>query len=85
MTFPNSTETRPNDLLKTEPLQRPLMARLGKDDPLYDVIFIDVETGASRIDVCGKSQNVHFGDFWVLEDWDGNKFDPDDFYNEINI
>lgn len=62
-------------------LPHPLIARFcgGEEWPVLDIC---VETGLMRIDVCGRTQPMHFSDVTDLRDGDGETHDADDFYNE---
>ena len=46
----------------------------------YDLESVCVETGLSRINVCGLVQNCCWSDFSKIIDWDANEYDPDLFY-----
>ena len=50
------------------------------DGSRYDLEFVCVETGCSRIWVCGLGQNCHWDDFSKILDWYHNEYDPDSFY-----
>lgn len=46
----------------------------------YDLEFVCVQTGCSRINVCGLGQNCHWDYFDKILDWDNNEYDPISFY-----
>lgn len=50
------------------------------DDWLWPVHDIEVQTGLVRIDVCGKLDTKHIGDFKIFRDANGKNHDADDFY-----
>lgn len=60
-------------------LPQPFMARLLGGD-WWEVESIDVETGLTRILVCGLLQVVHFGDITAFRDMDGTEHYPESFY-----
>ena len=67
-------------------LPQPLLVRFCGDSDKYwwPVIDIDVETGLTRIDVCGLSQVTSFGEVMCVKDANLEEYDPETFYNEEN-
>jgi len=65
---------------KINALPQPLYARTGGLD-WWPVCDIDVETGLTRIDVCGMLDVLKFGAVIGLRDANGIDHDPDSFYN----
>ena len=59
----------------------PLCVRLGASESWWLLEYIDVESGALRIDVCGLRQIGDFEDVQRLLDCNGDEHDPEEFYN----
>ena len=74
---------RGKDILKTDDLNAlpgPLLARLlGGGE--YEIIDIEPEIAAARINVSGLSQVVDFIEITKLTDLEGVEHDPDDFWH----
>ena len=64
---------------KINGLQHPITARFYGGDE-WMVELIDVQTGLMRIDVCGKSQRMHFDEVTQLVDVNGESHDSDYFW-----
>ncbi len=62
-------------------LPQPLYIRFwGDKKTMWPVESICVETGIARIDVCGKLQACHVGDFSFMMTADGEEVDIDSLY-----
>jgi hypothetical protein len=61
-------------------LPQPFMLRLYGSADWWPVEDIDVGTGLTRMDVCGKLQILHIGDVAAFRDIDGALHEPDSFY-----
>lgn len=72
------------DLLRMDyinSLPQPFYVRLlGDKNTMWPVESICVETGCARIDVIGKLQSVHVGDFSFMITADGDEVDIESLY-----
>jgi len=73
-----------SDLLRMDyinGLPQPFIGRQlgGWEWPIYEIC---VETGCITMDVCGKLQPTHIGEFTAFIDASGVVHSADDFYNE---
>ena len=63
-------------------LPHPLYIRQFGDRQWWPVESICVQTGLTRIDVCGMIDIIEFGGVAQVRDADRNLFEPEDFYLE---
>ncbi len=77
-----------SDLLRMDyinSLPQPFLVRFCGDTWWWPVNDIAVDVGLIRIDVCGKLQAKSFSDVMEIEDANGGKHDPDDFYSDAEF
>lgn len=67
---------------KFDNLPHPLYLRLFGSKQWWPAESICVQTGLTRIDVCGMIDIIEFGGVAQVRDADGNLFEPEDFYLE---
>ena len=72
------------DLLRMDYIRslEPLMVSMGVNDTFYDLETLCVQTGLLRYDVCGKLDRGHIAEVYQFKDWDGNTYEPDEFYTD---
>ena len=71
------------DLLDMEyinSLPQPLIGRRYGSESWWPIHDIELQTGLVLIDVCGKLDVKHIGDFACFKDDLGNAHEPDDFF-----
>ena len=72
-----------NDLLNMEfinSLPQPFIAIEYDEKWQWPIQDICVQSGIMRIDVCGLLQPVELLDYKFIQDANGNKHNPEDFY-----
>lgn len=68
------------DMAYINALPQPLVGRQYGSDYWWPIYDIEVQTGLVRIDVCGKLDVKHIGDFARFRDDIGVEHHADDFY-----
>lgn len=60
----------------------PLMVRMYGDNNTHDLELFCVQTGCMTMNVSGLPQNIHFDDVKEFVDWNGDIYQPEQFYLE---
>jgi hypothetical protein len=77
-----------SDLLSMErinSLPHPLLICLCGDKVEWPLELVCVETGLLKFDVCGLSQNGHFGEVMEVIDANGLRHDAETFYSDYEV
>jgi len=69
------------DAEKINAIPRPFMARMCGGGE-WEVIDVEVECAIFRADICGKSQVMNFSEIMEITDVNGQKYNPDDLWND---
>lgn len=65
--------------VKFNALSSPVTAKIAGGGEWW-IESLDVQTGLMRLDICGQIDLCHFCEVIELIDYNGNKYDPDDFW-----
>lgn len=60
-------------------LPGPVTARILGGQEFW-IETVDVQTGSTRLDVCGQIDHIPFSNILMLIDADGVEYDPDEFW-----
>ena len=67
---------------KLDAIPGPILARFFGSKWEWEVIDFEVECALVRINVCGLSEVKGFCEIAEMTDIDGQKYDPEDFWND---
>lgn len=73
-----------NDLLdknKINSISQPILVSMSADEKCkWELLFVCVETGCGRINICGLEHNIHFSEVFKAWDADGFEINIEDLY-----